>query len=517
MQLRTTKLKKLTLTLAITALTGSIATTFAATNTIGTGNGVSFGEGAKATAQKNQNSIAMGKDANSLYDSSIAIGNGTKANGNESIAIGTNSNSFDKSVAIGSNTKANWAGNVAISTDAQATGGGSIAIGENSKSSNGQAISIGVNTNTSGTKAIAVGHNASATGNQGVAIGREATAAGQNSTALGWKSNVAKDTFNGLSLGYNSSVVSDNSVALGSRSVANISDTNDTNAYLSNEEFATKNGVISVGSSEKEIYRRITNVAGGAADHDAVNVLQLKSLESNLNDKIENLDSTSATIGGNTTINEGGITVTSPETGNTTVINGDSVTTTTVNADTVNAGTVNTDKVVVGGNTYITKDGIDANNQTIKNVAPGVNGTDAVNLDQLNSATSSLNSSINHLETNVKKVAAGSAALAALHPLDFDSDDKLTFAVGFGAYKGEQAAAIGAFYRPNDNLMFSVGTALGNSDNQYNAGLSFKFGDSSPYTNMSKAEMVTKIETQDKEIASLNDRLAKLESLIAAK
>ncbi len=310
--------------------------------------------------------------------------------------------------------------------------------------------------------------------------------------------------------------VSDNSVALGANSSGNIADTKAEAAYISSEAYTSDTaGVVSVGDSANGLYRRITNVAGGAADHDAVNVLQLKTLESNINDKIENLDSTSATIGGNTTINEGGITINNPDSGNSTIITGDSITTTTVNAD-----TVNTDKVVVGGNTYITKDGIDANNQTIKNVAPGVNGTDAVNLNQLNEVAqgvSNVGASVSRLNTKVDKVAAGSAALAALHPLDFDSDDKLTFAVGFGAYKGEQAAAVGAFYRPNDNLMFNVGAAVGNSDNQYNAGVSFKFGDSSPYTNMSKTEMVTKLENQDKEIANLNDRLAKLEALIAAK
>lgn len=529
-----TSLKKLSLALAVATVTGLMTTTaFAANNVAGTGNGVAFGEGAVAT-QKPEGSVALGTNADGTYKGSIAIGNNAAPSGNDAIAIGTDAHTTasPNAISIGKNAATSWTNNIAMGTDSISQGRETIAIGHESFADGGEAVSIGVKSSAQvkqsvalgnesvverkATAGIAIGHKANVSGKYGLAMGDEAISSGNYSTAIG--TDAKAEGTNSLAFGHGANAVSNNSVALGNATSANVADTKAEESYLSKEAYTSEEaGVVSVGNADSNLYRRITNVAGGAADHDAVNVLQLKSLESNLNDKIENLDSTSATIGGNTTINEGGITVTSPETGNTTVINGDSVTTTTVNADTVNAGTVNTDKVVVGGNTYITKDGIDANNQTIKNVAPGVNGTDAVNLDQLNSATSSLNSSINHLETNVKKVAAGSAALAALHPLDFDSDDKLTFAVGFGAYKGEQAAAIGAFYRPNDNLMFSVGTALGNSDNQYNARLSFKFGDSSPYTNMSKAEMVTKIETQDKEIASLNDRLAKLEALIAAK
>lgn len=242
---------------------------------------------------------------------------------------------------------------------------------------------------------------------------------------------------------------------------------------------------------------------------------------SDLNNAIKNngkeLNTEKATIGGNTTIDKDGITVNNPNGEGSTKITGDSITT----------GTVNTDKVVVGGNTYITDQGLNANNKVITGVAPGVNGTDAVNMNQLNEVAQGVNnvgSAVNRLSNRVDKVAAGSAALAALHPLDFDSDDKLSFAVGFGGYKGEHAAALGAFYRANDDLMFSLGAIVGNSNDQYNAGVSFRFGESSPYTNMSKADMAAKLETQDKNMAALQAdneelkaRLAKLEALVTAK
>lgn len=195
--------------------------------------------------------------------------------------------------------------------------------------------------------------------------------------------------------------------------------------------------------------------------------------------------------------------------------------------------------ISVGGNTYITNEGINANNQVIQNVGESdlVSGShNAATVNQVvtvrdelqksidNVASETLNNSqqISRLGTEVNKVAAGAAALAALHPLDFDSNEKLTFAVGMGAYKSETAAAIGAFYRPNNDIMFNFATAVGNNDNMYNAGVSFKFGESSPYNNMSKTEMANKLEAQDKNIASLqadNDelkaRLAKLEAAIA--
>lgn len=195
--------------------------------------------------------------------------------------------------------------------------------------------------------------------------------------------------------------------------------------------------------------------------------------------------------------------------------------------------------ISVGGNTYITNEGINANNQVIQNVGESdlVSGShNAATVNQVvtvrdelqksidNVASETMNNSqqISRLGTEVNKVAAGAAALAALHPLDFDSNEKLTFAVGMGAYKSETAAAIGAFYRPNNDIMFNFATAVGNNDNMYNAGVSFKFGESSPYNNMSKTEMANKLEAQDKNIASLqadNDelkaRLAKLEAAIA--
>lgn len=175
----------------------------------------------------------------------------------------------------------------------------------------------------------------------------------------------------------------------------------------------------------------------------------------------------------------------------------------------------------IGDKTYVSKDGLNANNQTITNVADGKvekGSTDAVNGGQLyetnqaiaNNATniSSLSHSISNLDNRVNKVGAGAAALAALHPLDFDPDAKWDFAAGYGNYRGTNAAAVGAYYRPNEDTMFSVGGTFGNGENMVNAGVSFKLGAGSSHVSTSRVAMA-------KEIKELRAHMAAQDKLIA--
>ncbi|MFV0618641.1 beta strand repeat-containing protein [Megasphaera sp. WILCCON 0056] len=114
---------------------------------------------------------------------------------------------------------------------------------------------------------------------------------------------------------------------------------------------------------------------------------------------------------------------------------------------------------------------------------------------QLTSNTESIyriNSRISNLDNKVNKVGASAAALAALHPLDFDPDDKWDFAVGYGNYRNANSVAFGAFYRPNEDTMISLGTNFGNGENMFNAGLSFKIGQGSGVTT-SRTAMAKKI------------------------
>ena len=145
----------------------------------------------------------------------------------------------------------------------------------------------------------------------------------------------------------------------------------------------------------------------------------------------------------------------------------------------LNSVTTNTLTV---GDVKIDNSGINAGNKKITNVAAGdisANSTDAVNGGQLwktNQTINNIGGAVNELGTRVNRVGAGAAALAALHPLDFDPDDKWDFAAGYGNYKDAHAVSVGAFYRPNEDTMFSVGGSFGGGENMVNAGVSVKLG-----------------------------------------
>ena len=145
----------------------------------------------------------------------------------------------------------------------------------------------------------------------------------------------------------------------------------------------------------------------------------------------------------------------------------------------LNSVTTNTLTV---GNVKIDNSGINAGNKKITNVAAGdisANSTDAVNGGQLwktNQTINNIGGAVNELGDRMDRVGAGAAALAALHPLDFDPDDKWDVAAGYGNYKDAHAVSVGAFYRPNEDTMFSVGGSFGGGENMVNAGVSVKLG-----------------------------------------
>ena len=124
-----------------------------------------------------------------------------------------------------------------------------------------------------------------------------------------------------------------------------------------------------------------------------------------------------------------------------------------------------------------------------------------------------INNRVSDLDNRVNKVGAGAAALAALHPLDFDPDDKWDFAVGYGNYRNANSVAFGAFYRPNEDTMFSLGTNFGNGENMFNAGLSFKIGQGSGITT-SKTAMAKKIESLEDTVDKQDKKIAELEALV---
>ena len=198
-----------------------------------------------------------------------------------------------------------------------------------------------------------------------------------------------------------------------------------------------------------------------------------------------------------------------------------------ITVDSVKAGdtTISDKGLEIKDGPSVTKDGINAANKNITNVADGKvekDSKDAINGGQLHQAKADINNRIdgvenqvvsntnriNQLGSRVNKVGAGAAALAALHPMDFDPDDKLTFSAGYGNYGGENAAAIGAYYRPDEKVMFSVGGTVGNGENMVNAGVSFSL-DRTNHVSNSRTAMAREILDLRAEVTELKAMVAK--------
>uniref|UniRef100_UPI003AF9A99F YadA-like family protein n=1 Tax=Phascolarctobacterium succinatutens TaxID=626940 RepID=UPI003AF9A99F len=189
-----------------------------------------------------------------------------------------------------------------------------------------------------------------------------------------------------------------------------------------------------------------------------------------------------------------------------------------VTATAVTAGktSISDEGVKVGDKTYISDKGLNANDQKVTNVAAGeisATSKDAVNGSQLyatNQEVANNTNRINQLGSRVNKVGAGAAALAALHPMDFDPDDKLTFSAGYGNYGGENAAAIGAYYRPDEKVMFSVGGTVGNGENMVNAGVSFAL-DRTNHVSNSRTALAREVIDLRGQLAVMGAKMAKME------
>lgn len=196
-----------------------------------------------------------------------------------------------------------------------------------------------------------------------------------------------------------------------------------------------------------------------------------------------------------------------------------------VSATAVTAGqtSISNDGLKVNGKTYVSDNGLNANEQKITKVAEGelsATSMDAVNGSQLYATNNHINNvenqvvnntnRINKLGSRVNKVGAGAAALAALHPMDFDPDDKLTFSAGYGNYGGENAAAIGAYYRPDEKVMFSVAGTVGNGENMVNAGVSFAL-DRTNHVSNSRTALAREVIDLRGQLAVMGAKMAKME------
>ena len=210
-----------------------------------------------------------------------------------------------------------------------------------------------------------------------------------------------------------------------------------------------------------------------------------------------------------------------------TVISGNSVTTGSVTAGNT---TVNSDGLTIADGPSVTKDGIDAGGKAIHNIGEATAATDAINkgtfdtaITNIGSGMNQLGNQINKLDNRVDRVGAGAAALAALHPLDFDPTSRWEFSAGIGNYRGANAVAVGAFYRPNYDTMVSIGSSYGGGENMVNAGVTWRIGEGGTGNYQSKGAMAQEINSlrsvvdeQNSKLASQNDKIEAQNSKIEA-
>ena len=214
----------------------------------------------------------------------------------------------------------------------------------------------------------------------------------------------------------------------------------------------------------------------------------------------QELSGLSSVTTGNSTLNNDGLAINNSDgtAGTTVTSSGIKI---AVNGDNTRAVEITGSNVSMGG-------------QQVHDVAAGTAATDAVNVSQLSMFANNVGSAINKLDNRMNRVGAGASALAALHPLDFDPDEKWDFAAGFGHYKNANAAAVGAFYRPNEDTMVSIGGSFGGGENMLNAGVSFKLGQGSHVTT-SRVAMAKEIEKLKAVVQQQNEKLQENDTLRA--
>lgn len=267
---------------------------------------------------------------------------------------------------------------------------------------------------------------------------------------------------------------------------------------------------VSVGNDELHMTRQITGVAAGTNDTDAVNVAQLKKVVEAMKD-----------VSGNSISSKNEPSVTKKgiiDAGNQVIIN---VAEGKADSDAVNVAQLKKEVKAISENGIsikdgpsVTKTGIDAGNQVITNVKAGTKDGDAVNFKQFSDLEKRLGNNnenmqlienkIGALGSQMSGLGAGVAALAGLHPLDYDSSNKWDLSIGYGNYKDAHAVALGAYYRPNAMMLFSIGSFMSGSEKGINAGISLKVGkgQSSYVSKGNMAEEIQMLKAQNNQLVN---------------
>ena len=456
---------------------GTVANGTATSIAVGQGNTITSANGS-SSAYGNQNTI-NGNQANAFGDGNTVTGAFAQAFGDSNVINGTNAigygynntvagtttnyrdRTFDNesdaatlqtgswnsnSVAIGSKNTALGSSALAVGNEAKAQMSESIAIGHEAQADKTWGIAIGTRATASDVRSLALGHQAKSAGYKANAIGADATANGNHANAIGSSATATGDHAQAFGAGAQATGVRTN--VFGSDAAA----TADYSIAIGNKANASTANSIALGANSTT--RSATSV-------------------------------TNATVAGHTF---GGFAGTSPV-GSVSVGKAGQER----QIHNVAAGKISADSTDAVNGSQLYSVANDLQTQ-INNSTPG----------QINNNITNLNNRVGNVEKRVNKVGAGSAALAALHPLDFNPDDKWTIAAGYGHYHNANSAALGAFYRPNEDTMFSVGGTVGTGETQLNAGVSLRLGKRSPESRSRVA--------MGREIAELNARLQDMEN-----
>ena len=480
------------------------------------------------------NAFAFGTDNTVTGENGFAGGNNATAAGRNSFAFGSHAESLvEYTIAMGNQARTSAYNTIAIGNGAYANGESTVVIGRTNTVNAENATVIGSNNGTVASgQGVVVGYNNKAQGSnkEMLAFGSNNTVQNQGATVLGSHGQaVAVDS---LALGNNTVADVQNSVALGTNSTTE--ETVSTNhIYINGEKYDFAGGVanstVSIGANNKagnggvQNYKRtLTNVAAGRVDGtstDAINGSQLnavinalkfttvaegtnidggKEFAVHVNKDLANMNSVQ--FG---TVNDpqrnytgrNGSHVFNGEINSNYGANGFKV----ENTDNLDNAQFNMDGMVADNNgkhIELTTKKITVGNQQIHDVADGVADTDAVNMRQLRAQNQVDMAQINQTNARLNKLGASSAALAGLHPLDFNRNDKVSYTISYGHYRNSNAIALGVFARPNERIMLGFGATLG-AENQYNLSLSFKTGKGSDYIQEAKDKdsRISKLET----------------------
>lgn len=544
-----TNKKVMATALAISALAVNVAgatnTIVGTDNTISTNSTSSMVSGFQNHIDAN-NAFAFGTNNTVTGENGFAGGNNATAAGRNSFAFGSHAESLvEYTIAMGNQARTSAYNTIAIGNGTYANGESTVVLGRTNTVNAENATVVGSNNGTVASgHGVVVGYNNKVQGSdkEMLAFGSNNTVQNQGATVLGSHGQaVAVDS---LALGNNTLADVQNSVALGTNATTEEAVSTD-HIYINGEKYDFAGGVanstVSIGANNKagnggvQNYKRtLTNVAAGRVDGtstDAINGSQLNAVINAL--KFSTVaEGTNTTVTQSTNIDGGKEfavhvnkdlanmnsvqlgTVNDPQR-NYIGKNGSHVFNGEINSeygangfkventDNLDNAQFNMDGMVADSNgkhIEFTTQNITAGNQQIHDVADGVSDTDAVNMRQLKEQSQAGLNEIHATNQRLNKLGASSAALAGLHPLDFNKDDKASYAVSYGHYRSSNAVALGAFYRPNERTMFGLGISLG-AEKQFTANIAFKVGKGSDYVAEAKGE---------------NARISQLEKLVEA-